>query len=355
MQRMLAPALPRAALCATRAAAAAPRRALSAAAAPSKPTSRVLVTGATGQIGLELVPLLRAHLAARPDSVVIASDIKPDAALTGAFEALDVTDGARFTALCKAHRIDTVVHLASLLSATGEKNPELAMHVNRGGAENVLAVAKALKLKVFAPSTIAAFGPSTPADNTPDVTVMRPTTMYGVTKVYLELLGEYYHAKFGVDFRSVRYPGIISHKALPGGGTTDYAVEIFYEALQKGAYTSFLGEHSALPMMYMPDALDAAVGLIDAPAARLTQRTYNVTGCSFTPGQLGAAVSAELVAMGRAPLKMGYKPDFRQAIADTWPRSIDDSRARADWGWAPKFGTQSMTKDMLHELAKRLK
>ena len=325
-------------------------------AAAAAPTTRVLVTGATGQIGMELVALLRTRLSGRADSLVLASDIKGSSAeLQGcAFETLDVTDEARLRALCEAHRIDTVVHLASLLSATGEKNPELAMHVNRGGAEAVLKAARALRLKVFAPSTIAAFGPSTPADDTPDLTIMRPTTMYGVTKVYLELLGEYYAAKFGVDFRSVRYPGIISHLALPGGGTTDYAVEIFYEALRKGAYTSFLSEHTALPMMYMPDALDAAVQLLDAPRARLTQRVYNVTGCSFTPGQLGAAVSAELVAMGRKPLAMAYSPDFRQAIADSWPRSLDDSAARRDWGWNPKFGTQAMTKDMLHELAKRL-
>jgi threonine 3-dehydrogenase len=322
----------------------------------SRPTTRVLVTGATGQIGMELVAVLRARLAGRADSLVLASDIKGDSASLGGaeFTPLDVTDAARLQALCSSHRIDTVVHLASLLSATGERDPDLAMHVNRGGAEAVLNTARALKLKVFAPSTIAAFGPSTPQDNTPDLTVMRPTTMYGVTKVYLELLGEYYAAKFGVDFRSVRYPGILSHKALPGGGTTDYAVEIFYEALQKGAYTSFIAEHTALPMMYMPDALDAAVGLLEAPAAALTQRVYNVTGCSFTPGQLGAAVSAELVAMGRAPLAMAYKPDFRQKIAESWPRSLDDSPARRDWGWAPKFGTQSMTKDMLGELAKRL-
>ena len=295
--------------------------------AAPRATSRVLVTGATGQIGMELVAVLQQRLKGRAGSLVLATDIKGSSEALGGvpFETLDVTDGAKLLALCRAQGIDTVVHLASLLSATGEQQPELAMHVNRGGAEAVLKAAKELRLKVFAPSTIAAFGPSTPRDGTPDLTVMRPTTMYGLTKVYLELLGEYYAAKFGVDFRSVRYPGIISHLALPGGGTTDYAVEIFYEALRKGAYTSFLSEHTALPMMYMPDALDAAVNLLDAPRAALTQRVYNVTGCSFTPGQLGAAVSAEMVAMGRKPLAMAYKPDFRQAIADTWPRSLDDS------------------------------
>ena len=329
------------------------RRLATASAAPR--STRILVTGATGQIGLELVDLLRANLAPLGGAaLVLATDVKPPPAATGAFETLDVTDAKRLRELCSAHRVDTIVHLASLLSATGEKNPELAMHVNRGGAEAVLAVAAAQGLKVFAPSTIAAFGPSTPRDATPDLTVMRPTTMYGVTKVYLELLGEYYERKFGVDFRSVRYPGILSHAALPGGGTTDYAVEIFYDALRSGAYTSFLGPATALPMMYMPDALAAAVGLLDAPKAALTQRTYNVTGCSFTPAELGEEVSAALVAMGKGPLKMGYKPDFRQAIADTWPRSLDDSAARRDWGWAPKFGTKEMVADMLANLGPRL-
>ena len=321
----------------------------------SRPTTRVLVTGATGQIGLELVPLLRSRLSSRPGSLVLATDIKPSPELQGsAFATLDVTDAATLNSLVVTHKIDTVVHLASLLSATGEKNPTLAMHVNRGGAEAVLEAAKAHRLKVFAPSTIAAFGPSTPQDATPDLTIMRPTTMYGVTKVYLELLGEYYAAKFGVDFRSVRYPGIISHKALPGGGTTDYAGEIFYEALRKGEYTSFLRADAALPMMYMPDALDAALDLMEAPKASLTQSVYNVTGCSFTPKELGEAVSRELVAMGRAPLKMSYAPDFRQGIADTWPRSLSDAPARKDWGWNPKFDLNRMTKDMITELHKRL-
>jgi len=303
---------------------------------------------------LELVPLLRARLASRPNSFVLASDIKSSPELTGDFTTLDVTDAKSLSSLVSKHKIDTVVHLASLLSASGEKNPLLAMHVNRGGAEAVLEAAREYKLKVFAPSTIAAFGPSTPQDLTPDLTIMRPTTMYGVTKVYLELLGEYYASKFGVDFRSVRYPGIISHKALPGGGTTDYAVEIFYEALKHGKYTSFLRADAALPMMYMPDALDAAVDLIEAPASSLKQRVYNITGCSFTPAELGEAVSRELVSMGRGPLKLGYAPDFRQAIADTWPRSLDDTPARKDWGWNPKYDLGKMTKDMITELAKRV-
>jgi len=325
---------------------------------PLGPSRRILVTGANGQIGAELVPLLRARLAAHDGATVVATDLALPAPSTPAAPAavLDVTDASALDALVARHSVDTIVHLASLLSVTGERQPALAMRVNRGGAENVLEVAAARGgLRVFAPSTIAAFGPSTPRDATPDVTVMRPTTIYGVTKVYLELLGEYYTAKFGVDFRSVRYPGIISHRAAPGGGTTDYAVNIFYDALARGAYTSFLGPASALPMMYMPDALDAAVDLLDAPAAALTQRTYNVTGVSFTPAELGAALSAEMVRAGRAPLRLGYAPDFRQAIADSWPRSLDDSAARRDWGWAPKFGLDAMVKDMFAELAKKVK
>lgn len=319
--------------------------------APSPPTTRVLVTGATGQIGMELVALLRARLGGRADALVLASDIKGSSAeLQGcAFETLDVTDEARLRALCEAHRIDTVVHLASLLSATGEKNPELAMHVNRGGAEAVLKTARALRLKVFAPSTIAAFGPSTPADDTPDLTIMRPTTMYGVTKVYLELLGEYYAAKFGVDFRSVRYPGIISHLALPGGGTTDYAVEIFYEALKQRRYTCFLGPQSSLPMMYMPDCIAGTVRLMEAPRESLSTCVYNVTGCSFTPADMAVELQRVM-----PDFTMDYKPDFRQAIADSWPASIDDSLARKDWGWKHAYGLPEMTSDMLSALSVRL-
>lgn len=367
-------------------------------------TRRVLVTGATGQIGLELVSLLKSRLNGRTgtgEPLVLATDLHatvPPGLAATPYTRLDVTDAGAVRALVKEHRVDTIVHLASLLSVTGEQNPALAMRVNRGGAEAVLEAAAEFKCKVFAPSTIAAFGPSTPRDATPDLTIMRPTTIYGVTKVYLELLGDYYNKKFGVDFRSVRYPGVISWKALPGGGTTDYAVNIFYDAIKTGKYECFLGPDSALPMMcvllcargsgdsgvarcgrggaallhpppsnpffslttplphfrYMPDALEAAVRLIDAPAEKLRHRTYNVTGVSFTPKELGAALSAEMVRAGRAPLQLSYKPDFRQAIADSWPRSLDDSHAREDWGWKHQFDCASMTRDMYTNLVKKL-
>jgi threonine 3-dehydrogenase len=315
----------------------------------SAASPRVLVTGATGQIGMELVPYMRSRYG---KNHVIATDIKvADEALMkgGPFQYLDVTDATALNKIVVDNNINTVVHLASLLSAVGEKNPSLAMLVNARGSENVLAAAATHKLKVFSPSTIAVFGPSTPRDNTPDPTVMRPTTIYGVTKVYMELLGEYYAAKFGVDFRSVRYPGIISNMALPGGGTTDYAVEIYYEALKAKKYQCFLSAGTALPMLYMPDCLRGTVEMIEAPREKLKQRVYNLTGFSFTPDDVSKSIAKYVKGF-----EVTYKPDFRQAIADTWPRSIDDSKARQDWGWHHEFDLDAMTKDMLKSLSKKL-
>jgi threonine 3-dehydrogenase len=311
---------------------------------------RVVVTGATGQIGMELIPYLRARYGA---GAVLATDIRvppPGMDDSGPYAYLDVTDAAAVHRAVVDHRADTVIHLASLLSAVGERNPALAMKVNARGSEAVLDVAAAHGARVFIPSTIAVFGPTTPRDNTPDPTITRPSTMYGVTKVYMELLGEYYAGKFGVDFRSLRYPGIISNKALPGGGTTDYAVEIYYEALKHGKYSCFLGPDTALPMMYMPDCIRGTVDLIEAPKESLKQRVYNMTAVSFTPAQLADSIKKVMPGF-----TISYAPDFRQKIADSWPRSIDDSPARRDWGWAHRFDTDAMTRDMLAELGKTVK
>lgn len=324
-----------------------PVRMMTTAAANTK-APRVLLTGSTGQIGVELAAMMRARYGA--DNVV-ASDIKvPAGSLKeGKFVYLDVCDADSIHKVVVENEIDTIVHLASLLSAVGEKNPHLAMRVNVRGSENVLEVANQHKLKVFIPSTIAVYGPSTPKDMTPDETVLRPTTIYGTTKVYMELLGEYYHRKFGVDFRSVRYPGIISNLALPGGGTTDYAVDIYYSALQKNSYKCFLNAWTALPMMYMPDCLRGTIELIEAPKEQLTQRVYNMTAMSFTPGEVASSILKY-----KPGFNCTYEPDMRQAIADSWPKSIDDSKARADWGWQPEFDLDAMTRDMLTSLAPRL-
>jgi len=308
---------------------------------------RVLVTGSVGQIGSELVTALRSRYG---EDHVIATDVKypPKNFASGPFHYLDVLDRSAMAKLVVENRIDCVVHLASLLSAVGEKNPQLAMKLNTRGIENVLELARLNNLRVFAPSTIAVFGPSTPRDSTPQETIMRPTTIYGVTKVYLELLGEYYYNKFGVDFRSVRYPGIISNQAMPGGGTTDYAVEIYHEAIKNHKYECFLKENTEMPMMYMPDAVDATIALMEASAEKLTQRTYNLTGFSFTPKQLAQSLQKVM-----PDFQITYKPDFRQDIADSWPKSIDDSAAKKDWDWNPKYTIDTMTVDMFTELKKK--
>jgi threonine 3-dehydrogenase len=292
---------------------------------PSATAPRILVTGAVGQIGSELVNALRQRYGKEN---VVASDIKqPESSSSdGPFVLADVMNQDMLARLVLDNHVDCIVHLASLLSAVGEKNPQLAMKLNTRGIENVLELARINKLKVFAPSTIAVFGNSTPKDHTPQETIMRPSTMYGVTKVYLELLGEYYFNKYGVDFRSVRYPGIISSQAMPGGGTTDYAVEIYHEAIKTGKYTCFLQPNTKMPMLYMPDCLNAVISLLEAPRASLKSCTYNLTGFSFTPAELANAIKKEIPGFS-----IDYKPDFRQAIADSWPRSIDDGESRKDW------------------------
>lgn len=312
--------------------------------------TRVLVTGAVGQIGSELTVALREKFGGK-NVVAMGRKTKPSEELLngGPFEYLDISDKDGMTALVKKYEIDTVYHMAAILSAVGEKNPDLAYEVNLTGLKNVLNLARELKLKVFAPSSIAVFGPETPRDNTPQETILKPSTMYGVTKVAGELLCDYYAMKLGVDVRGVRYPGIISWKTPPGGGTTDYAVAIYYDAVQKGSYECFVREDTVLPMMYMPDAIKATLDLMDVPLSKLKHHSdFNLAAMSFSAGQLAACIRKRMPSFS-----VTYKPDFRQAIADSWPRSIDDSAARKEWGWKPAFDIEKMTDDMLVNLKKK--
>lgn len=309
--------------------------------------TRVLVTGAAGQIGSALVPALRE---AYGDDAVLATDIhRPDAPSGGPFALLDCTDPAAVADRLAEHRPDVVYHLAALLSAVGERKPQKAYEVNLGGLFNVLEAARERGFAVFTPSSIAAFGPSTPRDGTPQDTLQRPSTMYGVTKVAGELLCDYYHSRFGVDTRGVRYPGIVS-ASPPGGGTTDYAVEIFFAAVERGAYTSFLAADTQLDMMYMPDALRAAMELMEADGSRLVHRNaFNVTAMQLTPASLAEAIRRHI-----PDFRLTCEPDpVRQAIADSWPRRLDDSAAREEWGWRPEFDLESMTADMLDRVRAR--
>ena len=315
----------------------------------SSETRKILITGASGQIGTELAVALRAK---HGRDNVVASDLRRCPALeeAGPFLPLDVLDKAAVAAAVERTGADTIVHLAAILSAVGEKNPELAWNVNINGMLNVLDVARDMKLRqVFVPSSIAAFGPGTPLERTPNDTVLRPTTMYGVTKVAGELVCNYYVQKFGVDVRGLRYPGIISAETPPGGGTTDFAVAIFYEAVRTGRYTCFVREDTRLPMMYMPDCIKATLDLMAAPRERLAHHSdFNVGAMSFSAGELAAEIRKHV-----PKLEVVYAPDFRQAIADSWPRSVDDSAARAEWGWAPEHDLASMTADMIKRLRVR--
>jgi nucleoside-diphosphate-sugar epimerase len=316
----------------------------------AKETKRILMTGAAGQIGSELANALRSRYGA--DNVLVTDVVRPEGPLveSGPFELLNILDRPALEGLIRKCRIDTVYHLAALLSATGEKNPQKAWDVNINGLYNVLEAARGLGLvRVFSPSSIAVFGPATPRENTPQDTVLDPKTIYGVTKVAGELLCDYYVQKYGLDVRGCRYPGIISHQTLPGGGTTDYAVAIFYEAVKYRRYTCFLREDTRLPMMYMPDCLKCTIDLMEADFAKLRHHSnFNVTAMSFTAGELAAEIKK------RVPSFIcEYKPDFRQAIADSWPASIDDSAARREWGWRPDYDLARMTDDMLAELGKR--
>ncbi len=313
---------------------------------------RILVTGALGQIGSELVAALRGLCGA---DCVVASDIRMPAGTVdkdGPFEYVDCTRKRLVDEVVRKYEVDSIYHLASLLSATAEEKPHVAWNVNMGGLYRVLEVARENRCAVFFPSSIGAFGPSTPPDRTPQDTLQRPTTMYGVTKVAGELLCDYYHQRFGVDTRGLRYPGLISYVAPPGGGTTDYAVEIFYEAIRNKRYTCFLGPETCLDMMYMPDAIKAAIDLMNADPARLIHRNaFNVTAVNFTPEQLGAEIRTHV-----PEFTIEYEVDpVRQGIADSWPNSLDDSAAREEWDWQPEYDLPSMTRDMLENLRVKLK
>lgn len=307
--------------------------------------SNILVTGASGQIGSELVPALAAL-----GSTVFSFDIKAPSAADPHFIQGDILDNALLEKIIVDNHISEIYHLVSLLSATGEKNPELAWKINMGSLKNILDLCVKYKIKLFWPSSIAAFGPTTPRVNTPQHTILEPTTMYGVTKVAGELLCQYYWKKFSLDVRSVRYPGLISYKAEPGGGTTDFAVAIFYEALKSGAYTCFVRPDTTLPMMYMDDAIRGTIELMSAPAKELSIHTsYNLASLSFSAEELAAQINKV------QPVKVSYEPDFRQAIADSWPQSIDDSAARTDWNWHPQIDLPKMVEIMLSGLKSTLK
>ncbi|WP_072376258.1 NAD-dependent epimerase/dehydratase family protein [Hyphomicrobium sp. NDB2Meth4] len=313
----------------------------------------ILVTGALGQIGSELVPALRQRYGA---AKVIATDLKvlppSGAAALAPYDHLDCTDPHQLHEAVRRHDIGAIYHLAALLSASAEAAPQFAWQVNMSGLYNVLEVARGYGCQVFFPSSIGAFGPSTPRDHTPQVTIQRPTTIYGVTKVAGELLCDYYASRFGIDTRGLRLPGLVSYVAAPGGGTTDYAVEMFYHALRYGRYTCFLSADTRLDMMYMPDAIAGMIHLMAADADRLRYRNaYNITAMSVTPEDIAAAIRQHIPSFD-----IDYDVDpVRQAIADSWPRSLDDSAAHADWDWAPHYDLCAMTADMLSRLEAKLK
>jgi nucleoside-diphosphate-sugar epimerase len=311
---------------------------------------RIVVTGAAGQVGTELVPALRSRFG---DAAVLATDIRRPhggVLLDGPFETVDCMNAQAIAAAVLRHRADTIYHLAALLSASAERSPQLAYQVNMGTLVHVLEVARDAGCAVFTPSSIGAFGPSTPRDPAPQDAIQRPTTMYGVTKVAGELLCDYYHARYDVDTRGLRYPGLISHVAPPGGGTTDYAVHIFYDALEHGHHTCFLGADTQLDMMYMPDAIRASIEVMEADPARLRHRNaFNVTAMQFTPAVLASEIERHVP---------GFEIDYaidavRQRIADSWPRRLDDSAARAEWGWQPQYDLVTMTADMLQQLREK--
>jgi nucleoside-diphosphate-sugar epimerase len=312
---------------------------------------RILVIGAAGQIGSELVPALRGKYGSQN---VIATGrrtpLPPIITENGPVIYLDALNKDSLAKTVYEKDIDTIFHMASILSAMGEKMPQSAWNININGLINVLEIGRSYSIdRIIWPSSIAAFGPSTPRENTPNETILQPSTIYGISKVAGELLAEYYYNKYELDTRSMRLPGIISSETLPGGGTTDYAVEIFYEAIKRKTYTCFLKEETRLPMMYMPDCTKCMLDLLEAHPHNLKRHVYNVTGMSFSAEELAVEIKKHI-----PEFTIEYKPDFRQAIADSWPVSIDDSLARAEWGWNPQYDLQKMTKNMIEILTKRL-
>lgn len=314
---------------------------------------KILVTGALGQIGSELSLGLRNIYGA--DNVIASSRRKKEGQEkvieSGPFEIVEVTNAKQIAEVVKKHKVNTIVHLAALLSAVGEQKPDQAWDININGLYNVLEVAREENCSVFTPSSIAAFGPSTPKDKTPQDTIQRPETMYGVTKVAGEVLCDYYFKKFGVDTRGVRFPGLISYATLPGGGTTDYAVHIYYDAIKQGKYTSFIDKGTYMDMMYMPDALNSIITLMEANPDKLIHRNaFNISAMSFEPEDIAAEIKKHI-----PEFEMHYDVDpVRQAIANSWPNSLDDSAAREEWGWNPKYDLASMTTDMLKNIKIKL-
>ena len=310
-----------------------------------------LILGACGQIGTELTLALREKYG---NDAVVATDIKEPALAelkNGPFEILDASDAVGLYAVCEKYNVGTVYHLVAMLSATGEKFPMKAWDLNMQSLLHTLELAKEKVIdKIFWPSSIAVFGPTTPKKNTPQQTIIEPSTVYGISKLAGERWCEYYYNKYGVDVRSIRYPGLISWRSQPGGGTTDYAVEIYYKALEEGKYTTFLSEHRALPMMYMEDAIRATIELTESPADKVKIRSsYNLAGISFDPAAIGASIQKVM-----PEFELDFAPDFREEIAASWPESIDDSAAQADWNWTPKYDLDTMTDAMLSNLKAKL-